>query len=224
MVICDDGRNAVNLAKQHHPFAITLDIIMPTQDGWQTLAQLKQDPETSAIPVIIISTLDEKNLGISLGAVDYLEKPIEQASLFASIQSLEFENQDILLVEDREQDAQMLRAMLEPEGYRVKHAGDGILALNLLEVHRPGLILLDLMMPGMSGFEVIRHIRNNPATCDIPIIVVSAKSLSEAEQHYLRDNVQDLLVKGDFTRHQMLEDVGQFLNKMQTQSKGGSTT
>lgn len=224
VALCADGRKAVEMARQVRPFAITLDIIMPNQDGWQTLAQLKQDPETSDIPVIIISSLDEKNLGMSLGAVDYLEKPVDKGALFKSIQTLEFENRDILLVEDRIQDAEMLKAMLEPEGYQVRQASSGALALKLLEVYRPGLILLDLMMPGISGFEVIRHVRNNPDTQDIPIIVVSAKSLSEAEQDYLRANVQDLLMKGAFSRQQMLDDVGRFLTKVHSEKVGEETS
>lgn len=214
-IMCSNGLDAIAIAKEYKPFAITLDILIPDMDGWAILAELKDDSETSNIPVIIISTLDDQRLGISLGAVDYLQKPISSDAIMASLMNLTLEGSNVLVVEDHEQDALLLRNMLEPAGYHVRIENSGSAAIDAIERSIPDVILLDLMMPGMSGFEVVRRLRSQtgPAS-DIPIIVVSAKTLTEAEHSYLNDNVTKILVKGKFDRDSMLKQVHAAIEKL----------
>jgi signal transduction histidine kinase/DNA-binding response OmpR family regulator len=218
VILCDNGTDAVSLAHEHQPFAITLDILMPKPDGWVTLAMLKNDPHTAYIPVVIVSILDEQNLGLSLGAVDYLQKPVEPMQLLDALETLRVSSSNIMVVEDHQQDAELIRAILEPEGYRVSHASSGADALARVDHRLPDLILLDLMMPGMSGFEFIRHLRARSLTQEIPVIVVSAKTLTDAERQYLHDNVEQVLVKGRFEREEMLQEVGEALAKIAAQN------
>ena len=213
VICCQRSTEAVELAKLHQPFAITLDILMPEQDGWSTLAALKSHPETSQIPVIIVSILDEQNLGLSLGAVDYIQKPISAENLNNALSLLQIKGNNILIVEDRKEDAELLKSMLESEGYDISLANNGESALLSITENPPDLILLDLMMPGMSGFEVIRRIRNIYQLF-VPIIVVSAKTLSVAEKDYLNNNVEGILVKGQFDRNEMLFSMGGALSQI----------
>ena len=206
-----DSRLAVDKVKEINPMATILDVQMPDIDGWATLAALKSDNQTSSVPVIMVSVLDKKNLGLSLGAIDFLQKPVEPQQLSLLLNSLRIGNKDVLIVEDRKPDAEMLEIMLNQEGYHVRHAVDGIQALEFIVHSPPDLILLDLMMPQMSGFEVIQRLRANSETENIPIIVVSAKHLTEAEAEYLAENVEKVLVKGEMTRNDMLNEVGRVL-------------
>jgi len=211
-LLTQDGDDVLALAQEHKPFAITLDIVMPGQDGWATLHLLKSDPLTFDIPVIIISVLDERNLGLSLGAVDYIQKPVESERLKQALTNIRTnEANDVLVVDDREQDAEMLRSFLEPEGYQVRHADSGDAALAMVEEKKPGIILLDLMMPGMNGFEVIKRLKEKPGTSGIPLVVVSAKALTKAEEDYLQMNVGQVLTKGEHSRHDMLRQVSDAL-------------
>lgn len=205
---CSNGEDAIELAREYKPYAITLDILMPGADGWSVLAELKADRDISHIPVIIVSTLDEQHLGVSLGAVDYIQKPVSSKQLMSSLMGLSLGGTNVLVVEDHEQDAMLLKNILEPAGYHIRIARSGEDAIKAVENSLPNVILLDLMMPGMSGFEVIRRLRSQGgASAVIPIIVVSAKTLTEAEQLYLNDNVTKILVKGQFDRDSMLENI-----------------
>jgi len=215
VIVCSNGNEAVELARTHKPFAITLDIMMPKLNGWDTLSMLKGDEETLNIPVIIISILDEANLGISLGAVDYLQKPVESKDLVRSLNNLRETGDNVLIVEDHDEDAELLRKILEPMNYDIRHASDGATALTEVKKKCPDIVLLDLMMPGMSGFEVIRRIRGGDyPECDVQIIVISAKTLTEAEGDYLNKNVEQVMVKGQFSRKEVLSEVGCLLNKL----------
>ena len=214
-IMCSNGEDAIALAKQYKPFAITLDILMPEMDGWAVLASLKGDNEISHIPVVIISTLDEQHLGMSLGAVDYIQKPVSSDDLMKSLMSLSLEGTNVLVVEDHEQDALLLKNILEPAGYHVRLAASGKKAIDDVERSIPNVILLDLMMPEMSGFEVIRRLRSQGGEySEIPIIVVSAKTLTDAELDYLNDNVTKILVKGQFDRDSMLDQVRVAIKKI----------
>ena len=214
-ITCDNGDDVLELARKHKPYAITLDILMPGMDGWSVLGALKRDADLSHIPVIIVSTLDEQHLGMSLGAVDYIQKPVSSEQLLKSLMSLSLDGTNVLVVEDHEQDALLLQRMLEPAGYHTHIVNKGEDALKSVDELIPNVILLDLMMPGMSGFEVIRRLRSQGgATSEIPIIVVSAKTLTEAEQDYLNDNVTKTLVKGQFDRESMLENVRHVIRKI----------
>ena len=214
-IMCSNGEDAIELAREYKPYAITLDILMPGLDGWSVLSALKKDQELSHIPVIIVSTLDEQHLGVSLGAVDYLQKPVSSEDVLRSLMSLSLGGVNVLVVEDHEQDALLLKQILEPAGYHVRVANSGQGAIQLVDDALPDVILLDLMMPGMSGFEVIRRLRTHGgAAAEVPIIVVSAKTLTDAEQAYLSDNVVKTLVKGQFDRDSMLDNIRSAIHKI----------
>jgi len=214
-IMCSNGDEAIELAREYKPYAITLDILMPGTDGWSVLSSLKKDRELAHIPVIIVSTLDEQHLGVSLGAVDYIQKPVSSDDLLTSLISLSLGGVNVMVVEDHKQDALLLKHILEPAGYYVRVANSGQDAIQLVDEALPDVILLDLMMPGMSGFEVIRRLRaQGGVKSEIPIIVVSAKTLTEAEQSYLSDNVTKILIKGQFDRDSMLENIRSAIRKI----------
>lgn len=211
VITASGGREALILARSQQPFAITLDILMPDQDGWSTLSALKEDARTRHIPVVIISMLDEHSLGVTLGAVDYLTKPVDKARLFTCLSELHGEIRDVLVVDDAAEDAELARALLEPAGYQVRVADSGAQGVAAVQARCPDLILLDLMMPDMTGFDVIRRLKADPATQALPIIIVSAKTLSEAEASYLREHTEGLLVKGQYEREEMLREIADSL-------------
>ncbi len=211
VITASDGREALVLARSQQPFAITLDIMMPGQDGWSTLAALKEDEATHHIPVVIISIVDEQKLGLTLGAVDYLTKPVDKGRLLACLSALDGRIRDVLVVDDTDEDAALACALLEPEGYQVRVAHSAEAGLAAVRARCPDLLLLDLMMPDMSGFEVIRHLKADPATRALPIVIVSAKTLTEAEAGYLREHTEGILVKGEYDREDMLREIADSL-------------
>ena len=212
-----NSMEAMELAKKFHPFAITLDIIMPGKDGWDILHELKKDPQTEGIPVICISILDNREMGLSLGAIEYMVKPIKKAQLMEELQRLEkrFRIYDILVVDDEPQAVELLAQYLnEADNYTVSKAYGGQEALSRVKKSRPDLIILDLMMPEVDGFEVIRHLKRSEETKDIPIIIVSAKKLTQEEIEYLNNNIEKIIRKGHFSREELLKDIKRALEKI----------
>jgi DNA-binding response OmpR family regulator len=213
-----NAMEAMELAKKYHPFAITLDIVMPGKDGWDILHELKKDPKTKSIPVICISILDNREMGISLGAIEYMVKPINKDQLMEELQRLEeqFRIYDILIVDDEPQAIELLAQYLTAEKrYIVRKAYGGKDGLSRVKEGRPDLIILDLMMPEVDGFEVIRNLKKSEETKDIPIIIVSAKKLTQEEIEYLNNNIEKIIRKGDFSKEELLEDIKRFLEKIE---------
>ena len=213
-----NAMEAMELAKKYHPFAITLDIVMPGKDGWDILHELKRDPKTKSIPVICISILDNREMGISLGAIEYIVKPINKDQLMEELQRLEeqFRIYDILIVDDEPQAIELLAQYLTAEKrYMVRKAYGGKDGLSRVKENRPDLIILDLMMPEVDGFEVIRNLKKSEETKDIPIIIVSAKKLTQEEIEYLNNNIEKIIRKGDFSKEELLEDIKRFLEKIE---------
>ncbi len=213
-----NAMEAMELAKKYHPFAITLDIVMPGKDGWDILHELKKDPKTKSIPVICISILDNREMGISLGAIEYIVKPINKDQLMEELQRLEerFRIYDILIVDDEPQAIEILAQYLtEGKKYMVRKAYGGKDGLSRVKEGRPDLIILDLMMPEVDGFEVIRNLKKSEETKDIPIIIVSAKKLTQEEIEYLNNNIEKIIRKGDFSKEELLEDIKRFLEKIE---------
>ncbi|MFN3431842.1 MAG: response regulator, partial [Candidatus Sericytochromatia bacterium] len=176
------GESGIALAKQLKPFAITLDVLMPKMDGWTVLQALKQDPETRDIPVVILSIIENQVLGFSLGASAYLPKPIDRTELLKNFERFKpqiAEGEGYVLVVDDDPDARALyRRLLTEEGIRVREAVDGHEAKAAIEQELPTFVLLDLMMPRMDGFEVVAWLRSRSETLELPVVVVTAKSLS----------------------------------------------
>jgi adenylate cyclase len=194
-----DGRSGVKMALELQPDIITLDVIMPQIDGWSVLRELKENEETKHIPVVMVTIIEDKNLGFSLGAAEYLTKPVDRDRLAKTIQRFvgDGTNSTILIVEDDDDVRTLLKRYLEHEDVRVIEAENGRVALDKMKETRPSMILLDLMMPEMDGFEFVDEYRKNPEWLDIPIVVVTAKTLTEEDKQRLEGWVHSLYSKGE---------------------------
>jgi GAF domain-containing protein/CheY-like chemotaxis protein len=200
------GEEGLRLARDLRPDAITLDVMMPGMDGWAVLSALKADPDVADIPVVMLTIVDDRNLGYALGASDYLTKPIERERLVTVLDKYR-RDLPVLVVDDDAAVRQLLRRMLEPEGYAVVEAENGRVALERLRDLTPSVVLLDLMMPEMDGFEFVTEFRRHEAWRAIPIVVVTAKDLSGEDRDRLNGYVQKILQKGASGRDQLLAEV-----------------
>jgi hypothetical protein len=208
-VTASGGEEGLRLARELQPAAITLDVLMPGMDGWTVLSALKADPDLADIPVIMLTIVDDKNLGFALGASDYLTKPIDRDRLTAVLEKYRCADRagSILVVEDDATTREMLRRMLEKEGWGVTEAGNGREALEWVAERRPAMILLDLLMPEMDGFEFIEALRKQDKWRSIPVVVITAKDLTEADRRRLSGYVEKILRKGAYSREELLAEV-----------------
>ena len=198
-----DGAAGLAAARIEKPNAILLDVLMPRLDGWETLRLLKEDPETRDIPVVILSVVENRAFGFSLGAFEYMLKPVDHNDLLAILNRLRIigPNRDVLVVDDEADVRALLEQELEASGYAVRSAAGGAEALDLIEREKPSVVLLDLMMPPPDGFEVLYRIRENPALRDIPVIVITAKELTAEDYRRLNGSAERIVKKGaDTTR------------------------
>jgi signal transduction histidine kinase/CheY-like chemotaxis protein len=206
VVTASDGEEALRLARTLRPAAITLDVVMPGMDGWEVLRELNLDPETRDIPVLMITMTDDRETGYALGATEFLTKPIDRGrlgELLARYASAGDEPR-ALVVDDLAENRELLRRTLEERGWRVAEAENGRMALVRVAERRPSLILLDLMMPVMDGFEFVMELRKVEAWRAIPIIVVTARDLSEQDRQRLNGEVVGLIEKGGMDRESLL--------------------
>ena len=201
-VVARDGRQALEMARTLNPVAITLDIVLPELDGWEVLTTLKLDRATGGIPVVVISILDDQVTGRALGAADYFVKPIEPQALLAALGRYSLTHKvkqrtvKVLVVDDEPSALDLLGRVLEPSGFKVLRTTNGADAVRLANQESPDAILLDLMMPGMSGFEVVTALKARAETAEIPILVVTSKDLTSAEKLELNGSVASVLRKG----------------------------
>jgi CheY-like chemotaxis protein len=209
VVTASDGREALHLAKTLHPAAITLDVLMPEMDGWKILGELKRDPETRGIPVIMVTMTDDREKGYALGATEFLTKPIDRNHLTQLLECYAVDGADqcALVVDDQPANRDMLRRALEKEGWQVEEAENGRAALDRVADRQPSLILLDLMMPVMDGFEFVMELRKAESWRAIPIVVVTAKDLTEEDRRRLNGEVVGLIEKGGMDRESLLAQI-----------------
>jgi CheY-like chemotaxis protein len=184
VVSAASGKEGLRIARAVRPCAITLNVLMPADDGWNTLAALKADPALAAIPVILLTFVDETGKGFALGSTDYLVKPIDLDRLAALLSKSRGVSPPgpLLIVDDDEGARSRLRRVLERQRWRVAEATDGRAALAALVKTPPQLILLDLQMPEMDGFEFVRELRLLPAGRSIPVVILSGKDLTSEER------------------------------------------
>ncbi len=204
-----DGEEGLRLAKTVRPTMITLDVLMPGMDGWAVLSALKSDPELTDIPVIMITIMDEKQMGYTLGAADYLSKPIEWKRLASILQKYKCAHPPcpVLVVEDDAEIRKLLGRRLEKEGWAVAEAENGRVALERMAENRPDLILLDLMMPEMDGFQFLEEVRKQEGWRAIPVVVVTAKDLTPEDRLVLSGSVTQILQKGAYSQEELLRKI-----------------
>jgi len=203
------GEEGLALARKLKPDAITLDVLMPDMDGWAVLSAIKADDALRDIPVIMLTMVDDRNMGYALGASDYMTKPIDRERLLAILHRYRCDNPPcpLLLVEDDAPTREMTRRMLEREGWVVVEAENGSVALDRAKEHTPELVLLDLMMPEMDGFQFLDEFRRNPQWQHIPIVVITAKELDNADMERLNGRVAKVVQKGAYSRDELMEQV-----------------
>src|SRR5882762_3177818 len=213
IVMAGSGSEAVKRAQQLHPDAITLDVFMPGGNGFDTLVALRNAPATAHIPIIIVSIVDQRQVGFALGAADYLIKPIRKPALLDTIRkhvpaAADDDDAAILLVDDDPGTLELLEETLRSAGYETQSVQSGARALEVLSSKLVSAVLLDLLMPGMDGFEVIRHLRKEATLKELPIFVMTGKTLAEEELALLGRETQALFHKNDSWRQQLLVEVG----------------
>ncbi|HEC33386.1 MAG TPA: response regulator [Chloroflexi bacterium] len=217
-----DPTRVVEETKRLKPYAITLDVMMPDKDGWQVIRELKADPETCHVPVIMCTIVSEQGRGMSLGAADYLVKPVLEQDLLAALDRLDREEgcHRVLVVDDQEEDRSLLRRMIESqEGYKVVEAASGREAIALVQRLRPHIIVLDLLMPDVDGFAVLEAVKADEVTRSIPIIIVTAKELTEEDHQLLNHRIAALIQKGVLEQEELLEDVVAALRKLERKTQ-----
>jgi signal transduction histidine kinase/CheY-like chemotaxis protein len=203
------GREGLRVAKETRPDLITLDIIMPDLDGWTVLRTIKDDPDLRDTPVVLVTIMGDRDLGFALGAADFITKPFERKMLLQVVGKHRRGDgsAQVLVVDDDPKSRDVLRRTLAKEGWTVAEATNGREAIAALEGSRPGLVLLDLMMPEMDGFEVLERMRCEETWREIPVIVVTAKDLTRDEIDRLNGHVAKVLQKGAYQRRDLLADI-----------------
>jgi signal transduction histidine kinase/DNA-binding response OmpR family regulator len=203
------GREGLKLAKQARPDVITLDIIMPDLDGWSVLKELKADPELCDIPVVLVTIMRDRDLGFALGAADYITKPVDREAVIRVVgRHVPGDSRaQVLVVDDDPKTRDMLRRTLQKAGWSVAEAANGCEALESLERAKPALILLDLLMPGIDGFEVLERLQGDETWRDVPVIIVTAKDLTREDVDRLNGRVVKVLQKGAYQRRDLIRDI-----------------
>jgi hypothetical protein len=214
VITATDGISGLEMARTMRPAAITLDVLMPGMDGWAVLAALKQSPETSGIPVIMLTVMDDREMGLTLGATDYLTKPVDRDRLVELMGTFYGDGPPghVLVVEDDADTRELVRRTLEKEGWTVDEAENGRVGLERVAAAAPDLILLDLMMPEMDGFDFLEAVRERMPAERIPVVVVTAKELTDADRQRLAGRVETVVEKGGTSRDRLLEEVRQLVH------------
>ena len=191
------------------PRVILLDVTMPRMDGWSVLRSLKDDPHLAAIPVVMCTIIDEQNLGFSLGASDYVLKPVNWEKLrevLARVQK-DAAKGDVLIVDDDEDTRKRVRSLLAKNGWTVTEAENGRAALDEVKRHVPSIVLLDLNMPEMDGFTFLRQFRTTPEWAAVPVVVMTARDLSVVERAELKGGGARVLEKGSMAMQELADQL-----------------
>jgi CheY-like chemotaxis protein len=220
--IACSAAEAIAKARELQPDAITLDILMPNSNGFDTLLSLKSESDTAHIPIIVVSIVDQQKMGFALGAADYLVKPVDKGRLLRTIrkytQPLTIAESLILVVDDDPSTLDLLETTLHSAGYKTKTALSGKAALDTLAHTRVNGILLDLVMPEMDGFEVLEHVKHDAALKDIPVIILTAKNLTEEDGEVLKRQAQALLQKNGAWKEGLMTTLETVIDKRNPQN------
>ncbi|HEX8835181.1 MAG TPA: response regulator, partial [Abditibacteriaceae bacterium] len=207
-----DGHEALQSVREQRPDVVTLDVMLPLKSGWDVLERLKADAETRDIPVVMVSMTEDRQLGFSLGAEDFLVKPVDSVRLVEAIRRAGTKTTNVvnnglkvLVVDNEPHIVDMLTDLLKPQGYSVLRAYDGQHAVSLAIEHVPDVVILDLMMPGMNGFDVVQQLRDCFAENSISILILTAKDITHADHCRLDDKIQGIISKS--SREELLREL-----------------
>ncbi len=217
VVTATNGSQGLHLARELEPLAITLDLLMPEMDGWQVLSRLKRDDQLADIPVILVSMLDERKRGFALGADHYLVKPLERERLVDMLSGYRTSGVTdglCLIVEDDGPTRELMERIISKEGWRVQQAENGRLGLDAARAETPDLVILDLMMPEVDGFEFLAEFRQETQFEDIPVVVVTAKELTDGEVDNLAQATTRIIRKAGRGAGELLAEVRRSLRKL----------
>lgn len=201
--VARDGPSGLAEARARPPAAIILDILLPGTDGWEVLREFKADPALRDVPVIIVSVVDERGLGLALGAVDYFLKPVDRAALLERLSRYTFTTKvksgsiRVLAVDDDPAALDLIDAALQPEGFDVVRATGGREAIDRAAVEPFDLVVCDLLMPDLDGFDVVTALKAEPASRDVPILILTAHTLTDAEKIRLNGQILGIVEKGE---------------------------
>ncbi len=221
VISTNNGEDGLRLAAEYLPSVILLDVLMPGMDGWAVLHKLKTTPELADIPVIMSTILTDRNMGYTLGASDYITKPVNKDQILRVVKRYrhQMQNSPILLIEDDASTRQMMRDMLETDGWSVYEAENGRTGLESLQNLQPDLILLDLMMPYMNGFEFLKHLRENKQWESIPVVVITAMDLTPEAKDELQLSVRHIIQKGSYEQDKLLEEIRYWIQSSSSQTE-----
>jgi PAS domain S-box-containing protein len=219
------GEEGLRIAREEQPDVITLDVLMAGLDGWGALSRLKADAATADIPVVVVTVLDDRNLGFALGAADYLTKPIERERLADALRRVRADERagPALVVDDDPGVREMLRRILEKDGWRVVEAENGRVALDCMLESGPSVVLLDLMMPEMDGFTFIDEVRRRGGVGSAPIIVLTAKTLTETDRQRLQGAVTRVLQKGEQSSSELIAEIRRVMQTTRRPAPAGGS-
>ena len=213
VTVANSGDKGIEIARKLKPSVITLDVMMPNRDGWSVLNELKADPELRDIPVVLVTIVDDRETGFALGAADYIVKPIDWENLTSVVKKFaeQITEHTVLVIEDDAKTREILTRTMAKAGWEVSEASNGREALVKLERGLPGLVMLDLMMPEMDGFEFMHEFRSRPDAANIPVIVVTAKDLTDSDREVLSGRVTQIIQKGSYRMEELVGEVKRFL-------------
>ena len=209
VTVCREPQHALEMAAELQPSAITIDIVMKPINGWELLSNLKSDSRTAVIPVIVVTIVDQPSTGALLGADEYIVKPVDKATLLAAIERClnrlgAMANRSILVIDDDDPTREFIAELLSKSGFVVRTAADGPQARRQVAAALPELVILDLILPGVSGFQLLTDWRRDPRTANLPVFVLTSKDLTPAESEYLRANSEALFQKQESWQEALL--------------------
>ena len=216
--VANSGEAGLEKARALHPAVIALDILMQGIDGWEFLARLKADRSTAGIPVVVVSMVDERGKGFALGAAEYLVKPVDREAVISAVRRVvrtrtpDQHEITILAVDDDPIALDLIQAVLQPEGWTVIKAAGGRLGVRLARERRPCLIVLDLLMPDVDGFQVLEDLKRDPLTASIPVVVLNCQALTPEEKAALNGRITDLIQKGQFSHKDFVAQIRSLVN------------
>jgi CheY-like chemotaxis protein len=220
-----DGIEGLQLARELRPVAVILDILLPGLGGWELLAELKRDPDTAAIPVVVVSMLDERGAGFALGAAEYLVKPVDRREVLEALArcvARPGEGRSVVVIDDEPLDLDLVEATLTPLGWRVLRAEGGEEGVQLVRRERPAAVLVDLLMPGVDGFEVVEQLQADPSLAGVPIVVLTSKDMTPADNARLHGRISHLARKGTFKQEELANVIARVTGTAEQDGEAGS--